>query len=70
MMQHANEEEKGGTLGHLEERLQPWNRRRHYPHMIASPTKRTNEGNRSSRGGAKKIRVLVLLLGEDLPHHQ
>ena len=68
-MQQENEEEKEGTRDRRDGRLRPWTRRRHYRNQM-NQMRKMNEGNKYSRGGAKKIRVLVLLLGEDLPHHQ
>ena len=68
-MQQENEEEKGGTRDRRDGRRQPWNRRHPYRNQM-NQMRKMNEGNRFWRGGAKKIRALVLLLGEDLPHHQ
>ena len=67
-MQQENEEEKGGTLGHLEERPQRWNRRHHYRNQM-NQMRKMKGGNRSWRGGAKKIRVREpRLVGDLLPH--
>ena len=44
-MQQENEEEKEGTLGHLEGRLQRWNRRHHYRNQM-NQMRKMNEGNK------------------------